>query len=142
VTRAHDTRTISLCIKVVELRDDAPPQENVIFTDRHSHDLDRPDPWTVEDERLLDGVRYTFRVIINVVRESREFYPGERRSYLLLSADALGSIDPPPPDIVIRDVESNSWLDESTINAGSWLRIGPLQRGARHFLDFYVQFAP
>ena len=102
----------------------------------------RPASWTVEDERLLNGVRYTFRTITNIVRESREFYPGELRSYLLLSVDALGSIDPPPPDVVIRDVETNSWLDENTINAGAWLRIGPLQRGERRFLDFYIQFAP
>ena len=141
-TVAHDTRTLSLCIKVVSLEEDAPPQEEIIYTNRYSIDLDNPVPWDIEDDRLLNGTRYTFRTSLNVIRDEQEFYPGERRVYLLLSADVVGSIDPPPNGVIIRDVESNSWLDDSTIYAGEWLRVGPLEKDVQHYLDFLVQFSP
>jgi|ERR1043165_9176776 hypothetical protein len=140
--RSHDTRTVSLWIKVTREVSDTPPHAETIYTNRHSHDLNRPEPWPIDDERLLHGVRYSFDIVTNVEREDREFYPGERRSYLRFEVTAYGSIEPPPGDVSITPVFQQCWLDEKTIDAGTWLRIGPLRRNERTFLDIFIQFAP
>lgn len=140
--RDHDTRTISLWAKVTREPPDSPPHDFELHHVRHSHDLKRPEPWIIEHDETVNGVRYSFKVIVDVVPERKVFFPGEERGYLRFNVTASGSIEPPPDDVPLRRIRNASWLDEKTIDAGMWIRIGPLRTSERIFLDVYLQFAP
>jgi len=139
---AHDTRTVSMCIKTARNIQNDPPLEREIYINRSSIDLMLTRSWDVFDTRESEGLRYKFNFTVIVRPETREFFPGETKDYLRFDVSARGDLDPIPPGVRPQVLFANSWLDRNSRDAGAWLRVGPLDAANNLYLDFYAQFAP
>ncbi|WP_326872618.1 hypothetical protein [Bosea sp. (in: a-proteobacteria)] len=137
---AHDTRTLGLCVKLSKERPGRPDNERVIYTTDHSVDLLHPEPWNIDQEVKSQGSRYAFSLVIDVRRDTHEFYPNSPRSYIRFDVSGQASVVPSPPDETDKWVSNTCWLDELTQHAGAWLRINTSIPGT--FIDLNVQFSP
>jgi hypothetical protein len=113
-----------------------------MYHDQVTVDLLNPKIWEVDKFGEFEGRKFRFFCTLMIFSENREFYPSEPHDYLRLDFSALGEPSPCPPTTRPQVLQSSSWLDSKSTNAGAWLHLGPIAGDHDLYLDFYAQFSP